>query len=157
MLEIQIPGLKRPLHLSHLVLDYNGTIACDGDLIAGVRDRLEKLSAHLEVHILTADTFGSVREALAGIPCRISIIPRKEQARAKLSYVERLGLDCSVCVGNGRNDRLMLKEAALGIAVMQAEGAAVEAILGADVVITDILDALDLLLHPLRLTATLRS
>ena len=157
MLEIEIPGHEQPLRLSHLVLDYNGTIACDGLLISGVRDRLESLSSSLEIHILTADTFGSVREALSGIPCRLSIIPREEQAQAKLSYVERLGLDQSVCMGNGRNDRLMLKRAALGAAVMQAEGVAIEAVLAADVVVTDILDALDLLLHPLRLAATLRS
>ena len=157
MLEIQIPGQEQPLRLSHLILDYNGTIACDGHLIAGVKDRLESLSSNIEVHILTADTFGSVGEALHGIPCQLSIIPREEQAQAKLSYVEQLGLDRSVCMGNGRNDRLMLKEAALGVALMQAEGAAIEAILSADVVVTDILDALDLLLHPLRLAATLRS
>jgi soluble P-type ATPase len=157
MLEIQIPAHEQPLRLSHLILDYNGTIACDGLLISGVRDRLQSLSSRLEVHILTADTFGSVREALSGIPCQLSIIARKDQAQAKLSYVERLGLDRSVCVGNGRNDRLMLQEAALGIAVIQAEGAAGEAILAADVVTVSILDGLDLLLQPLRLTATLRS
>ncbi len=157
MFEIEIPGHEQPLRLSHLVLDYNGTIACDGLLISGVRDRLESLSSSLEIHILTADTFGTVREALSGIPCRFSIIPREDQAQAKLSYVERLGLDRSVCIGNGRNDRLMLERAALGAAVMQTEGVAIEAVLAADVVVVDILDALDLLLHPLRLTATLRS
>jgi soluble P-type ATPase len=42
MLEMNIPGY-RTLVLSFLVLDYNGTIACDGRLIPGVRDRLEAL------------------------------------------------------------------------------------------------------------------
>ncbi|HOV87038.1 MAG TPA: ATPase P [Syntrophobacteraceae bacterium] len=157
MLEIHIPGDDRPMNLSHLVLDYNGTVACDGRLISGVRERLETLSAGLEIHILTADTFGSVHEALAGIPCRLSIIPRQEQAQAKLRYVERLGPNSCVCVGNGRNDERMLREAVLGIAVVQTEGAAVTAVLAADVVTSGILDALDLLLHPLRLMATLRS
>lgn len=157
MLEIHIPGDERPLHLSHLVLDYNGTIACDGELFFGVRKRIETLSGSLEIHILTADTFGSVREALAGVPCRLSIIPREEQARAKLRYIERLGLHSCVCVGNGRNDAMMLREAALGIAVVQTEGAAMTAVLAADVVTSSILDALDLLGHPMRLMATLRS
>ena len=62
-----------------------------------------------------------------------------------------------MAVGNGRNDRLMLKEAALGIALLQAEGAAGEALLAADVVAPDILAALDLLLAPDGLIATLRS
>ena len=51
----------------------------------------------------------------------------------------------------------MLKNAALGVAVVQAEGSAVDAILAADIVVSNILSALGLLRHPLRLTATLCS
>ena len=69
----------------------------------------------------------------------------------------RLGREQCVGIGNGRNDRLMLQAAALGIVVMQAEGAAVETMLAADVVVPDITIGLDLLLHPLRLVATLRA
>ena len=156
MLELRIPGHK-PFNLLYLVLDYNGTIACDGRIIQGVRERLELLAQSLEVHILTADTFGNVREQLSGVPSRLTVIPSDDQAEAKLDFVEQLGREHSVCIGNGRNDRLMLKVAALGIAVIQVEGAAVAAILEADIVTFSILDALDLLLHPLRLTATLRS
>ena len=75
----------------------------------------------------------------------------------KLKYVEQLGPDVTVSIGNGRNDRLMLEAAALGIAVVQEEGAAVQAVTAAVVVAPNILAALDLLLHPLRLVATLRS
>jgi soluble P-type ATPase len=62
-----------------------------------------------------------------------------------------------VSIGNGRNDQLMLKASALGIAVILAEGIAAETLLASDVVCTSIIDALDLLRNPLRLTATLRS
>jgi soluble P-type ATPase len=51
----------------------------------------------------------------------------------------------------------MLQEAGLGIVVVHAEGAAVHTVLAADVLAPDILTALDLLTHPLRLVATLRS
>jgi len=47
--------------------------------------------------------------------------------------------------------------AALGIATVQREGAAVEAVQAADIVALDVRDALDLLLVPRRLLATLRS
>jgi soluble P-type ATPase len=50
----------------------------------------------------------------------------------------------------------MIEAAALGIAVVQAEGAAVETLLAADVAVASVLDALDLLAAPLRLAATLR-
>jgi soluble P-type ATPase len=156
MLELHIPGHK-PLSLWHLVLDYNGTIACDGRIIQGVRERLEPLARSLEVHVLTADTFGNVREELSGIPSQLTVIPGENQAEAKRKYVEKLGQEHCICIGNGSNDRLMLKEAALGIAVLQVEGAAVAAVLEAGIVTSSVLDALDLLLHPLRLTATLRS
>jgi soluble P-type ATPase len=60
-------------------------------------------------------------------------------------------------VGNGRNDRLMLEAAALGLAVILGEGASSATLAAADAVCLSIADALDLLIHPLRLTATLRS
>lgn len=155
MINMDIPG-GEPLALKFLVLDYNGTIACDGRLIAGVRDALSDLSQSVSVHVLTADTFGTVQEELKGIPCETVVIAKENQARAKADYIRQLGAKHCVCVGNGRNDAQMLREAALGIAVIQAEGASVEAILAADVVAQNISDALDLLRHPLRLIATLR-
>lgn len=156
MITIDIPG-HGSLRLAHLVLDYNGTIALEGKTMDGVKERLQALSRSLAVHVLTADTFGSVRDELSGVPCQLSVIPREDQAQAKLDYVQQLGCDGSVCIGNGRNDALMLKEAALGIVVIQAEGASTQAIVAADLATPSVLDALDLIIHPLRLMATLRS
>ncbi len=156
MIEIAIPGYET-LKLEHLVLDHNGTLACDGILIEGVKDRLRKLADHLQIHVVTADTFGKARAQLGDAPCELSILTDDNQDIGKIDYVRKLGPNQTVCIGNGRNDRYMLKHAVLGIAVMLAEGLAVEALKNADIVCTDICDALDLLLNPLRLTATLRS
>lgn len=156
MIEIDIPGF-RTLRLEHLVLDYNGTLARDGALIEGARRRLERLAQQLRIHVVTADTFGRAREALAPLPCALAVLAPEGQDRAKLAYIETLGANRCACVGNGRNDRRMLEAAALGIAVLQAEGVAGETLAVADVVVADICDALDLLLSPLRLKATLRS
>jgi soluble P-type ATPase len=156
MIEIDIPGYKT-LQLSHLVLDHNGTLAVDGLLVAGVRDSLNRLSADMAVHVLTADTFGKAKSQLKGVPCKLSILPSANQDIGKLEYVKKLGAEHAVCIGNGRNDRLMLKEAALGIAVILEEGTAAETLASADVICKDILSALELLSNPLRLTATLRS
>jgi soluble P-type ATPase len=156
MLTISIPGYK-DLQLEHLVLDYNGTLACDGEVFDGVREALDRLASHLEIHVLTADTFGKARARLEGFPCRLVVLPRENQHEGKRAYVERLGPERTVCIGNGRNDRLMLKESALGIAVLEEEGAASETLLAADAVCPTILAAFRLLTSPLRLTATLRS
>lgn len=155
MLALAIPGFK-DLCLEHLVLDYNGTLACDGRLLPGVRERLVALAAQMQLHLLTADTFGSVRKQVADLPVTIHIIPGGGEAEAKAAYVGALGPGVTAAVGNGRNDSLMLEMVALGVAVLQQEGAAWEALRAAAVVVPDILAALDLFLHPQRLTATLR-
>ncbi len=156
MLEIMIPGDKT-IELQHLVLDFNGTLACDGKLVDGVKSRLEDLSRHLDIHVLTADTFGKASTALANIPCELTVLLAEGQAARKLRYVERLDPSKVVYIGNGRNDRLASEVAALAIAVIQAEGASVATLVVADLVAPTVLDALDLLIHPLRLIATLRT
>ena len=156
MIEIQIPGYKT-LQLEHLVLDYNGTMAIDGQLITGVKEALVNLADKLQIHVLTADTFGKVETEIKDIPCKLSILPKENQDEGKLDYIKGLDPITTVCVGNGRNDQLMLREAALGIVLVQEEGAASETILAADVVCSNILSALKLLTNPLRLVATLRS
>lgn len=156
MLEFDIPGFRR-LQIQHLVLDYNGTIAVDGILLNGVGNRIEELAEHLTVHVITADTFGEATKQVASLPLEVKILPSGDQARAKRSYVEALGVDSVVAVGNGRNDHEMLDVAAIGMALIQAEGGAAQTILNADVVVTSILNALDLLRFPKRLTATLRA
>ena len=156
MLNITIPGYAN-LRIKSLLLDYNGTLALDGSLLSGVNERLVRLSDSVQIHILTADTFGGVRSQLDGIRCELLVIPPGDEKAGKLEVAQQLGLDTIVSIGNGRNDELMVKQAALGIVVSQGEGVAVETLIAADVVCPNILAALDLLIHPLRLTATLRS
>ena len=156
MIEVDIPGY-RTLQLEHLVLDHNGTLAVDGILRPGVQECLQKLSSDVTIYVVTADTFGKAGAQLAGIPCELTILPSGDQDVGKLEFIQKLGIERTVCMGNGRNDRLMLKEAALGVAVILEEGAAVETVSAADVVCSGIVPALELLLYPLRLTATLRS
>ena len=155
MLEVIIPGMET-LRLKHLVADFNGTLAVDGALLPGVMEALSRLRTTLDIHVVTADTFGRARQSLAGVPCNLSILSAGGQNAAKLRYIEGLGAAQCVCIGNGRNDRLMLAAAGLGIAVMQAEGAAVTTLVSAKVAVPDIGAALGLLLNPERLVATLR-
>ncbi len=156
MIDISVPGFG-DLTLEHLVLDYNGTLALDGTLLPGVAQALGRLSSRVQIHVITADTFGRAREAVHAFPCTFTLLGPEGQAEAKAAYVEGLGAKGVAAVGNGRNDRLMLRAAALGIAVLQQEGASAETLREARAVCPDILTALGLLEHPLRLVATLRS
>jgi len=156
MIEIEIPG-HRTIQAEYLVLDFNGTLALDGHLIDGVADQLLQLSADLEVLVLTADTFGTVRKELKDLPVIVKVLDPADQDRQKAEVVKQLGADRVIAFGNGRNDMLMLQESALGIGVILAEGAYVQIMNASQVICTSITDALDLLLKPKRLAATLRN
>jgi P-type E1-E2 ATPase len=155
VIKIDVPGFGL-LQLEHLVLDFNGTLAVDGGLLPGVAQRLGALGSKLSIHVLTADTHGTAARSLEGLPCLLAVVPPSGQAEAKRRFVEALGAERVVAIGNGRNDRLMLKAARVGIAVLQREGVAAEALATAAVVVPAIEDALDLLAYPLRLVASLR-
>jgi P-type E1-E2 ATPase len=155
VIEIQIPG--RDVHrIQHLVLDVNGTIAVDGQLIEGVAERLAELRDSIQIHLLTADTRGRQRAIDAQLGVKAARILPENEAAQKAAFVADLGSDGVCAVGNGAIDAGMLRQADLAIAVLGQEGLAVEALNAADVVVPDVNAALDLLLEPLRLVATLR-
>jgi soluble P-type ATPase len=155
MIEVSIPGF-RDLQLHHLVVDFNGTLALDGRILPGVGEALTALAAQLKIHVLTSDTCNAASQ-VDSLPVQLTITPKQSQAEAKLAYVTDLGSAGVVAIGNGRNDRKMLEASALGITLIQKEGAAAESVASADLVSNDILSALELLRNPRRLLATLRS
>ncbi|NDY42650.1 HAD family hydrolase [Dissulfurirhabdus thermomarina] len=146
--------------LSNLVLDLNGTLTVDGRMIEGVPDRLKQLTQILNVHILTADTNQTLDRIAPELTGHMDItLHALESGRGdiqKLAYIERLGREKTVAIGNGCNDALMLREAAFGICVIGPEGASTKAIQASRVVFLNILDALDIFLKPHRMIATMR-
>jgi len=155
MIKIEIPGSAKIIAES-LVCDYNGTLAEDGILIPRVFDLLKSLEDDMGIHIITADTFGKARKNLKGINCQMVILRKDNEQLQKAALLKKLGEKSVIAIGNGMNDTLMLKNAAIGIAVVQKEGAALEAVLNADIICNDIIDALSLVKNTLRITATLR-
>lgn len=155
MKQFDIPG-GNTIEIRHILLDYNGTIAIDGSPIPGVLEKIDQLKDAFHFHVITADTFGSVKTALKGTACSVVTIGNKDQARAKADYLEELGPEVTMACGNGVNDEFMLREAVLGVAVLQDEGLAVRTLMAADILIRDILDLFGFLEHPGRLIACLR-
>jgi P-type E1-E2 ATPase len=150
---VEIPG-RGPLELAHLLLDVNGTLTDRGEPIEGVGERLAAVGRLLEVRILSADTFGTLDAVAEVLGVRAQVVATGTD---KAAVAEALGLDRCAAIGNGANDAAMLEAAALGIAVIGAEGAAGAAVRAADIVCASILDALDLLLDERALVATLRA
>jgi P-type E1-E2 ATPase len=155
MISLAVPGCG-VFELAHCVLDFSGTLSVDGQLLDGVRERLERLAAQLEIHVLTSDTHGGARQALLGVPGTLHILQGERHELQKRQYVARLGAAGVVAIGNGNNDVSMLQTARLGIAVCEAEGCSVAAANAAAVLVRSPIDAFDLLLNPKRLIATLR-
>lgn len=155
MLTINIPG-RDPLALSHLILDYNGTIALDGQVIPGIAARLDELSRHLDIWVITADTHGTAMEHCKSLPVGVKVFPTEEVGEIKAEEAGRL-TGGVVCIGNGFNDILMSDLSDLSICVIGPEGCCGALLSHVDVVVTSIQDALDLLLKPDRLRATLRT
>jgi len=155
MIELTIPG-RGELRLQHLVMDVNGTLTLDGTLLEGVARRLSGLRDRLNLHMVTADTHGqqSVIDQLLNLSA--VRIQRGNESAQKTEFVNSLGANSVVAIGQGANDAGMLKTAALGICILSTEGTAVDTLLAADLVAPDIQSALDLLEKPLRIIASLR-
>ncbi len=155
MLEIEIPVFG-PVKLSHLVSDFTGTLSVDGELLSGVKEKLNEIAGILDLHILTADTFGKARNELEGVKCDIHILTGESHDIQKEEFVQKLGAGSVIAFGNGNNDRRMLKAAKVGVAVCLAEGCSRDAVVSADIVVSSTVDALNLIVNPKRMKATLR-
>ena len=110
---LDLPQGKDQFH--RLVLDFTGTLSADGALIPGVEDRLHRLAENLEVTVITADTFGSARKALEGLPVGIQIIVDGQEKAGLVKAMADEEQENVVAVGNGRNDVPMMAVAALGL------------------------------------------
>lgn len=155
MIELNIPG-RGVLQLEHLVCDVNGTLALDGRLPEGLARAINSLRDRLTIHLLTADTHG--RQALIDQQLNLQAVRIQpgDESSQKARFLQQIGAERCVAIGQGANDAAMLKEAALGICVLSREGTAIQTLLAADLVAPDIFAALELLEKPLRIVASLR-
>lgn len=151
-----IPDYKT-LEPEHIVFDFNGTLAQNGNLEHGVAERLHKLSkSGYQLHVITSDTNGSVRTQMKDLPIAIRIANPSSAAQEKADLIRRLGAARCIAIGNGRNDLQMLQSAALSFCILGSEGCYGATLAAADLIFPGICDALDSLLEPKRLIASLR-
>jgi len=156
MLIYEIPG-REDIKIENVVLDYNGTIAIDGKLIEGVEEKLSKLKAHVNIYILTADTYGTVEKECKEIYAEVLTFPKENAGESKNDIIKELGGENTLCIGNGFNDIPMFKESILSIAVIEGEGVSGKLLMQADIVTRSIIDALEIVLDKNKMKATLRN
>lgn len=150
---VQVSWAGRQLALSTTVFDVNGTLTRQGALIAGVAERLARLRGEMDVLLVSADTYGTV----PAIALELGVTARIVGGGAdKAAILTELGADSCAAVGNGNNDGQLLRAAALGIAVLGPEGLAPGLLGAADLICASTCDAIDLLLEPRGIVASLR-
>ena len=143
-------------NIKHIVLDYNGTIAKDGKLKVEVKNLLPLLAQKYTLHVITADTFGSVKKELENFKLHVKVLQSEDHTLEKKLYIDELNADECVAIGNGNNDIKMIQSAAIGIAVLGDEGCSTKSLLASDITCKYIAEALELMLNTKRLVATLR-
>jgi len=155
LIKTDIPG-RGNMEIENILLDLNGTIATDGKIPLDVREKINLLSEKVTIYILTADTQGTAEEEVRGMNADMIKIAEEDSKNRKFEFLKSFDFEKTVAIGNGNNDHLILKEAALGIAVLGDEGISASAMKNADVIVKNISDSLDLFLKLKRLIATLR-
>lgn len=155
-MKVEIPGTKT-FEIKNVIFDYNGTVAINGELIKNVSENINELSNDFKFYVITADTYGSVQKELENTNCEVIVIGKKEQDKEKLDFINKIGANTTIAVGNGRNDKLMLKEAVLGVAILQEEGLCTQTLLTSDILVHSILDVFSFLKDANKLVATLRN
>lgn len=155
MLNVNIPGFKN-FEFENIVFDFNGTLAKDGKVDVKLLKLIRKLSEKINVYVLSADTYGNVRSTFSEEPVKVIITSKENGTLDKMNFINEIGNSSTIAVGNGRIDSKMLEVAALSIAILGDEGAARLAILASDIIVKNPIDAVELLLNPNRLIATLR-
>lgn len=156
MLVYKIPG-RDTIEIENVVFDFNGTLAVDGKLIAGTKELLLQLKEYVDVYVLTADTYGTAVKECRPIGINTLTFPREKASQSKKEIVYQLGPSRTICVGNGFNDLEMCKIAGLSIAVIEGEGCSGLLLSHAHIVVRSIVEALEIILKPHRVKATLRS
>ena len=154
MIFIQRPG-QEPLEIEFILIDFEGTLASDCRVHPKAKDKINLLSKRVKIYILTKGDKEPPMETLRKVKAEVIHLTEGEASQGKLNLLRQLGANKTVAIGNGVEDISMIEEAGLGICVISKEGTAGETIQKADVVVSNILDALDFLLKPLRHRATL--
>lgn len=154
MILIQRPG-QEAIEINYILIDFEGTLASDGRVHPKAKDKINLLSKRTKIYILAKGEKEKIQETLRRVKAEIFFVKEEESSSQKLELLLNLGPSRSIVIGNGMDDVRMMEEAGLSMAIIGKEGISGELIQTADLIFTDIIDALDFLLKPLRQKATL--
>ncbi len=148
-----VPGVGE-LELDTIIFDLNGTLTVRGMLSQGVAERLQRLKNFGYTCVLfSGDQRGNAQKLAQEL--RILFVPTKD-TEAKRVAAQKYDKEHTVAIGNGRIDIGVFENAKVRIGTLQAEGVHTVILAHIDILVPSIMDALDLLLDPDSLAATMR-
>jgi len=154
MITMERPG-QEPLRIEYILIDFEGTLAVDRRVDPKAKDKMNLLSRRTKIYVLAQGQDQVAEEVLKKVTVEVVHLKEGESSQGKLNLLNELGSQRTVAIGNGLDDVAMVENAGLGICVISREGTASEMLEKADLVVANILDALDFLLKPMRQQATL--
>ena len=126
-------------------LECNGTIAIDAVLLTGAKAPIHALTFQVHVHVLNADTYGTVKVQCAPSGIHVEVFSQEGVTACKQAEIRCF--DNEVCsIGNGFNEIEMFDQAALSIEVLEGEKLCAALLSHAHMLARSMEEALDLLL-----------
>ncbi len=154
MILIHRPG-QNPIEIEYILIDFEGTLATDRRVNPKAKDKINLLSKRTKIYIFIQSEKEIALKSLKNTKAEIIFISEGKACEEKLNFIRQIKPENSVVIGNGKSDVQIIKESALSFCVTGREGAYKEALIHSDIIVNDIIDALDFLLKPLRQKATL--
>jgi len=142
------------IELTNIILDLNGTLAINGKLVEGVKNRLVKLKQMgFNLYLFTGDQRGNAIDLASEISIKVQKATTSDEKEA---LTMKLETEKTVAIGNARIDIGTFKSCKLRIGTLQAEGIHTEILPYIDILVPSINDALDLLINSDVFNATMR-
>ena len=148
------PAGVEEIELTNIILDLNGTLAVNGIIVDGVKERIQKLKQlGYEVYLFTGDQRGNAAAQAAKLGIKVKKAISSDE---KEKLTKELETEKTVSIGNARIDIGAFKPCALRIGTLQGEGIHTEILEHIDLLVPSVNNALDLLIDPNIFNATMR-
>lgn len=142
------------MEINTIVLDLNGTLAVQGKIVNGAKERLRKVNdLGIRVLLFTGDARGNANSFCSELGIEFK---KAGSQREKEQFFLELDTKKTAAIGNARIDNGNFKHAKLSIATLQAEGIHTGILKHVDIIVLSINDALDLFLDVDTMKATMR-
>lgn len=152
-MKYMVPGVGE-LELNTIIFDLNGTLTVRGKLPQEVFEQIQKLrDIGFTCVLFSGDQRGNAQKLAQELG--IDFVPTKD-TKAKREAARKYDKEHIVAVGNARIDIGVFENAKVRIGTLQAEGIHPGILSHIDILVPSIINALDLLLDPDSLAATMR-